>query len=102
MSDDVFTDPGDAESPDDPDGSDDLNEEWVDVRMTEPEEGEWNIDAVVVGGRVEYVDLQIRPDLLGGFVKCLLDDVSAAEARSILADVADGQNLNVSDEGSNE
>lgn len=85
MNDDVFTDP---EDPDD---------EWVDVRMTDPEAGEWNVDAVVVDGHVEYVDLRIRPDLLAGFVACLLDDVGAERAGEILADVADRQDVDLSD-----
>ena len=77
MSEDVFTEP------------DETDGEWVDVRMTEPHAGEWDIDAVVVGGQVEYVDLQIRPGLVDGFVECLLDDVSDERAAEILADVAD-------------
>lgn len=76
MSEDVFTEP---------DGTDD---EWVDVRMTDPEEGEWDIDALVVGGQVEYVDLRVRPALLTGFVDCLVGDVSEERARGVLADVA--------------
>ena len=76
MTEDIFTDP---DEPDD---------EWVDVRMTDPDEGEWDVDVVVVGGRVEYVDLQVRPDLLAGFVDCLVDDVSSERAAEILEDVA--------------
>lgn len=76
MSDDVFADP------------DESREEWVDVRMTDPQRGEWDVDAVVVGGQFEYVDLQIRPELLESFVECLLDDVSAERADGILREVA--------------
>jgi len=31
-------------------------ENWIDVRMTDPDEGEWDIDVVVVDGQVEDVD----------------------------------------------
>ena len=83
MSEDVFTEP---DEPDD---------EWVDVRMSDPDEGEWDIDAVVVGGRVEYVDLQVRPDLVAGFVECLVDDVSRERATRILADVAERRGIDL-------
>ena len=76
----------------DPDESDD---EWVDVRMTDPDEGEWNVDAVVVDGRVEYVDLHVRPDVVAGFVDCLLDDVGDDRAAEILADVAGRQGVDL-------
>ena len=95
MSDDVFTDPDEAERPADANDRDASTDDWADVRMTEPEAGEWNVDAVVVDGRVEYVDLQIRPDLLAGFVGCLLDDVGAERAERILEAVADDRDLNV-------
>lgn len=77
MTDEVFTDP------------DEDADEWVDVRMTDPDEGEWDVDVVVVGGQVEYVDLRIRPELLAEFVDCLVDDVGDERARAILTDVAD-------------
>ncbi|MFC4544366.1 hypothetical protein ACFO5R_20770 [Halosolutus amylolyticus] len=59
-------------------------DEWIDVRMTDPEHGEWDVDVVVAGGRVEYVDLRIKPALCGRFVDCLLDDVDKDRAASIL------------------
>ena len=89
MSDDVFTDPENADAPD---------ESWVDVRMTEPEAGEWNVDAVVVDGQVQYVDLHVRPDLLADFIDCLVDDVGRERARTVLADVADRHGLDLSGE----
>lgn len=61
----------------------------VDVRMTEPEAGEWDVDVVVVEGQVEYVDLRVKPDLLAAFVECLVDDVGDRRAGAVLADVAD-------------
>lgn len=64
-------------------------DEWVDVRMTNPEEGEWDVDLVVVDGQVNYVDLRIRPELLRGFVECLIDDVGDERAGSILSELAD-------------
>jgi hypothetical protein len=67
--------------------------EWTDVRMTDPEAGEWDIDVVVAGGRVEYVDLRVRPALLAGFVECLVDDVDDERAREILRSVADRRGL---------
>lgn len=63
--------------------------DWVDVRMTDPEEGEWDVDAVVVEGRVEYVDLRVRPELLTDFLECLLEDVGTERASRILGNVAD-------------
>ncbi|MFB6311080.1 MAG: hypothetical protein ABEH64_07850 [Salinirussus sp.] len=72
MTDEPFTEP------------DDDREEWVDVRMTDPDEGEWDVDVVVVEGRVEYVDLRVRPELLGDFVECLIDDVGQKRAEEII------------------
>ena len=68
---------------------DDTHDDWVDVRMTDPDAGEWDIDAVVVDGRVEYVDLRIKPKHLSAFVECLVEDVGDDRAREILADAAD-------------
>lgn len=68
-------------------------ENWVDVRMTEPEHGEWDVDVVVAGGRVEYVDLRLKPELLGGFIGCLLDDVDDDRAASILRGVTDRREI---------
>ncbi|WP_277542234.1 hypothetical protein [Haloarcula laminariae] len=73
---DVFTEP------------DDTSDDWVDVRMTDPETGEWDIDVVVAEGRVAFVDLRIEPSLLAGFIDCLVDDVSDARAREILVEAA--------------
>lgn len=69
------------------------NDEWVDVRMTDPDHGEWDIDVVVAGGRVEYVDLRLKPELLGGFIGCLLDDVTDDRAESILQTIADRRGM---------
>ncbi|WP_265110488.1 hypothetical protein [Halosolutus halophilus] len=70
-------------------------DEWVDVRMTEPEHGEWDVDVVVAGGRVEYVDLRIKHELLGGFVDCLLDDVDEDRAASILRTAASRRGIDL-------
>ncbi|MFC7154290.1 hypothetical protein ACFQPA_02315 [Halomarina halobia] len=59
-------------------------DDWVDVRMTDPEAGEWDVDVVVLDGAVTYVDLRIRPSLLGSFVRCLLEDADAATAREVV------------------
>lgn len=83
MTEDVFTEPTES------------TEDWTDVRMTEPEAGEWDVDVVVAGGRVEFVDLRIRPDLLAGFVDCLLDDVGEERGRAILQRVARRQDIDL-------
>ncbi|SFR89572.1 hypothetical protein SAMN05216559_0652 [Halomicrobium zhouii] len=98
MSDDVFTDPDDADRSPSENGTDRPDDEWVDIRMTDPAAGEWNLDAVVVDGRVEYVDLQVRPDVLADFVDCLVDDVSAERAREILERVAAKQDVELASE----
>lgn len=76
MSDDVFTEP------------DQPTDDWVDVRMTDPDEGEWDIDVVVAEGRVEFVDLRIQPALLEGFIQCLVDDVAEERAKEIITAAA--------------
>ena len=81
MTADPFTDP------------DDPADEWVDVRMTDPDAGEWDVDVVVADGRVEYIDLRVRPELLADFVACLIEDVDDARGSAVLADVADDQDL---------
>lgn len=86
MNDDIFTDP------------DDTREQWVDVRMTDPDEGEWDIDVVVAQGQVEYVDLRIKPDLLTAFVNCLIDDLDHRQASKILASIAESNELDLSDD----
>ncbi|WP_324665970.1 hypothetical protein [Haloarcula sediminis] len=82
---DVFTEP------------DDTSDEWVDVRMTDPDAGEWDIDVVIAEGRVEFVDLRIRPALLAGFIDCLVDDVAEARAREILGEAARKQGIEPDD-----
>jgi len=69
------------EAPDEP------SDGWADVRMTDPDVGEWEIDAVVMDGRVEYVDLRIKPELLTGFLTCLLSDVDDEHADAVLSRV---------------
>ena len=81
MTDDVFTD------------TDESADDWVDVRMTDPAASEWDIDVVVAGGQVEFVDLRIRPELLAGFIDCLVDDVGGERAEEILAAAARRQGL---------
>lgn len=68
-------------------------DEWVDIRMTDPEAGEWEVDTVVLDGRVQYVDLRIRPSLLASFVACLVDDVDTEQARRVLETVARRQDI---------
>jgi hypothetical protein len=86
MSSDIFTDPEDA------------RENWVDVRMSDPDQGEWDIDAVVVDGRVEYVDLRVQPALLADFVECLVDDVSEERANRIVRSLVDRRDLSIQDQ----
>lgn len=62
--------------------------DWVDVRMTDPEEGEWAVDSVIFDGRLEYLDLRVRRDLLASFVACLLDDLDDSAAETVLAEAA--------------
>lgn len=83
MADEIFTEP--AESTD----------EWVDVRMTDPDEGEWDVDVVVMDGGVQYLDLRLQPELLADFVDCLVADLSADRAKSVLADLADRRDLDL-------
>jgi hypothetical protein len=85
MDEDVFTTP---EEPTD---------DWVDVRMTDPAAGEWDIDLVVADGTVEFVDLRIKPSLLAGFIDCLVDDVADERASEILARAARMQGLDPAD-----
>lgn len=83
MSDDKFTTPESSA------------DRWVDVRMRDPQEEEWDIDAVVAGGQVEYVDLRVQPDVLPGFIGCLLDDVGTRRTTEILSRIADRNGLTV-------
>lgn len=86
MPDETFTDP---EEPTD---------SWVDVRMTNPEAGEWDVDLVVVDGQVSYLDLRIRPELLSGFVDCLVDDISEDRARRLVRQLAERNDIDLSGE----
>lgn len=83
MTDEIFTEP------------EDTTDEWVDIRMTDPEEGEWDVDFVVVDGQVNYVDLRIRPELLAAFVECLIDDVDHDQASSILTAMAERKDIDL-------
>lgn len=74
---------------------DDTHERWVDVRMSDPEKGEWDVDVVVVNGRVEYVDLRVRPEALSEFMECLIDDVGDQRADTIVREVIDRKGLDV-------
>jgi hypothetical protein len=69
--------------------------DWTDVRMTDPDAGEWDIDVVVASGRVEYVDLRVQPGLVAGFVECLVNDVDDDRALEILQTVADRRGLDL-------
>ena len=61
--------------------------DWVDIRMTDPEKGEWAVDVIAIDGRIDYVDLRIRESLLASFVDCLLSDVRDEVARDVLEDL---------------
>ena len=73
MSEELFTDPEDS------------SEDWVDVRMTDPDAGEWDVDMVVVEGKVEYDDLRILPELLTDYVYCLAEDVGEERVETLLS-----------------
>jgi hypothetical protein len=77
--------------------TDDPAESWVDVRMTDPDEGEWDVDVVIAEKQVEYVDLRIRPALLEGFLDCLFDDLSDDRAQSLLAAMMERQGVDPAD-----
>lgn len=83
MADEIFTKP------------DDTSENWVDVRMTDPDEGEWDVDFVVVDGQVNYVDLRIQPGHLTGFVDCLLSDVDGERASRILSELVERRDIDL-------
>lgn len=72
---------------------DESTDEWIDVRMTDPEVGEWDVDFVVVDGQVEYLDLRIRPELLTSFVDCLVDDVTETRTQALLEHLAEKQDI---------
>ncbi|WP_336000065.1 hypothetical protein [Halorientalis halophila] len=79
--------------------------EWVDVRMTDPDQGEWELDAVVVDGRTEHVELRVRADLVESFVTCLTEDLPKSRIRDIRAKLGaaagmdDDESADTSDEG---
>ncbi|EMA20700.1 hypothetical protein [Haloarcula argentinensis] len=73
--------------------TDEPAESWVDVRMTDPDEGEWDVDVVIAEKQVEYIDLRIRPALLEGFLDCLFDDLSDERAQSLLAATMERQGI---------
>jgi len=77
--------------------TDSAAEEWVDVRMTNPEAGEWDLDVVIVDGRVEYVDLRVHPELLASFVDCLVDDVPESRAEHVFERLAAKHGLEIGD-----
>ncbi|WP_058993388.1 hypothetical protein [Haloarcula sp. CBA1127] len=77
--------------------TDEPAESWVDVRMTDPDEGEWDVDVVIAEKQVEYVDLRIRPALLEGFLDCLFDDLTDERAQSLLAATMERQGIDLAD-----
>jgi hypothetical protein len=83
MTDETFTEPEDP------------SDSWVDVRMTDPETGEWDVDIVVVDGRVDYVDLRIRRECLDRFVECLVDDIGDDRAGRLLAEMAERKDIDL-------
>lgn len=83
MTDETFTEP--ENKPD----------EWADVRMTDPEKGEWDVDFVVEGGQVKYMDLRVRPELLTAFVDCLLNDITDEQIRTFLTNMAADRNIDL-------
>jgi hypothetical protein len=85
MEEEPFTDP------------EETHEDWIDVRMTDPDAGEWDVDVVVVNGRVEYLDLRIKPALLAAFVDCLVEDVDDGRAEAMLSAVAERNGIDLSD-----
>jgi len=83
MTDETFTEPEES------------REDWIDVRMTDPDEEEWDVDVVVGGGQVEYVDLRIKPALLAAFVDCLVEDVDDERAEAVLSTVAERNGIDL-------
>lgn len=73
------------------------HDDWIDVRMIDPDEEEWDVDVVVVNGQVEYVDLRIKPALLAAFVDCLVEDVDDDRAEAMLSTVAERNGIDLSD-----
>jgi len=85
MTDETFTEPNESA------------EDWVDVRMHDPGESEWEVDMVVVEGEVEYVDLRVRPELLGDCFACLVEDVGHERAGRVLAAAAERRGIDLGD-----
>lgn len=75
----------------------DSGEEWADVRMVDPTEREWDIDLIVDGGHVEYVDLRIKAELLVEFIDCLIEDVGHERAGRILSEVVERSDADIQD-----
>lgn len=69
--------------------TDDRDEEWVDIHMTDRAEGEWDLDVVVLDGQVSAVELRVRQDLLTSFVECLVEDMPAEQARAVVERLAE-------------
>lgn len=77
--------------------AEDSGDEWADVRMVDPTEGEWDIDLIVGGGQVEYVDLRIKAELLVEFIDCLVEDVGHEQAGRILSEVVKRSDVEIRD-----
>jgi len=71
--------------------------EWVDIRMTAPEEGEWDVDVIVLDGQVECVELRIRSAVLADFVDCLADDLGPERTWELADRLADSDGATTSD-----
>jgi len=76
---------------------DDAHDAWIDVRMTDPEVGEWDIDAVVVDGQVEYVDNQRAQSVIASLARTYDVDLSSLDDEQ-RAD-ADGASDSAEDDG---
>jgi hypothetical protein len=68
--------------------SDARTDDWADVELSDPTAGEWDLDTIVAGGDVEYVALRIRRDLVASFVDCLVEDLPASQAQSVVDSLA--------------
>lgn len=65
--------------------------------MNAPEEGEWDVDVVVLDGRVECVELRIRASVLADFVDCLADDAGPERTRAVVERLAAGEGATPAD-----
>lgn len=54
------------------------------------------MDFVVVDGQVNYVDLRIRPELLDGFIECLIDDLGKDRTSRMLTEIAERKHIDLS------